>query len=344
MGSFNWAGVLHGQERWSLDAADALEWLRSLPDNSVDLWVTSPPYEDARRYGKVGFKLKGQAWVDWYVPFVVEMVRTCRGPTMVNVAGKVKKGVYSGVDQLLCADLLRNHGITQGAQPYAWCRPGIAGSGSKKLHRRNWEPVYLFIDPAKAGRGVPWSNNTEYGQPPRWGPGGAMSHRLTSGERVNQWGRGSKGGRSRRPDGSRQHGDRPSHREYTVGDNRRPDGNMKRTKRVTVRDGDETVEQEYKPPPIANPGNVFHTKNGGNAMGHRLAHESEAPMNLEVPERFVRWFCPPDGIAGDPMCGSGTTLHAALKHGRRAIGCDARDGKGGADTARRRLESVQQVF
>ena len=39
------ADVLGGRASWAVECADAVEFLRSLPDDSVDLLFTSPPYE-----------------------------------------------------------------------------------------------------------------------------------------------------------------------------------------------------------------------------------------------------------------------------------------------------------
>lgn len=93
-------------------------------------------------------------------------------------------------------------------------------------------------------------------------------------------------------------------------------------------------------PDIANPGTLVRTNVGGGLLGHKLAHESEAPYPVGVPAFFIRSHCPPGGLVLDPFVGSGTTLHAALDENRRGIGIDMRDGKGGLDTARRRLKQL----
>ncbi len=80
----------------------------------------------------------------------------------------------------------------------------------------------------------------------------------------------------------------------------------------------------YRPPEKVNPGNVIRISVGGGRMGHRLAHENEAPFPEGLAEFFIRSFCPPGGVVLDVMAGSGTTLAAAYKAGRRAIGIDIR--------------------
>ena len=56
---------------------ESLELLRSMPSDSVDLVMCSPPYEDARLYGSVNFRLKGEAWVRWAFERYMECVRVC---------------------------------------------------------------------------------------------------------------------------------------------------------------------------------------------------------------------------------------------------------------------------
>jgi hypothetical protein len=49
-------------------------------------------------------------------------------------------------------------------------------------------------------------------------------------------------------------------------------------------------------------------------------HPARWPYHLATD--IVRCFCPPDGLACDPFTGAGTSLVAALEHGRRFVGGD----------------------
>lgn len=50
--------------------------------------------------------------------------------------------------------------------------------------------------------------------------------------------------------------------------------------------------------------------------------EHYAPMPLALAEKCVLAGCPENGIVLDPFCGSGTTIIAALKHNRSAVGIE----------------------
>src|SRR4051812_17427992 len=87
------AEVLAGKARWSCECADAAAFLRGLPDRCASLVLFSPPYLDARTYG-LGFKLRGQAWVDWMRPVVAEAARVSDGLVVVNVSSPVRDHKY----------------------------------------------------------------------------------------------------------------------------------------------------------------------------------------------------------------------------------------------------------
>lgn len=57
-----------------------------------------------------------------------------------------------------------------------------------------------------------------------------------------------------------------------------------------------------------------------NMAAERVGYPTQKPLALL--ELLVKACCPPGGTVLDPCCGSGTTLVAAVRTGRRAIGCD----------------------
>lgn len=325
-----WRDVIDGPARWSCEAADARGWLRGLPDRSVSLVKFSPPYERARTYAEVKFSLKGQAWVDWLRPIVVEAARVSAGLVLVNAAGTVRDHKYSPVVEWLVADLTRLDGLVCGPSPYAWVRNGVPGSGSKHsgYHRRCWEPVYAFALPDRLP--LKWHDQLAFGQPPRFAIGGDMSNRHADGRRVNQWqGRGARNAFGVSSTSTRRRQGQ---------DGREP---VKWTAPTSGASG-VISHRDTTPVAIACPPNVIRTGNGGNQLGHRLAHENEAPMNLALAERFVLWFAAPDSIVCDPFCGSGTLAHAAKLHGRRFVGCDLRPSQ--VELTGRRLATVQPLL
>lgn len=282
---------------------DCLDIMQAMPNDSVDLVICSPPYEDARTYS-IGFSLKDQAWVDWSVERYIECVRVCKGLVVWVVEGRTKQFCWSATPALLMADLHRA-GISL-RKPPIYHRVGIPGSGGPDW----WRNDYEFIVCASKGK-LPWSMPSATGKPCKYAPGGAMSYRHADGQRKNE--RMSRAAKQR----------------YSHA--------IEHTK--TMRNGTKR-SQTYVPPPLANPGNVVHCKVGGGLLGSPIAHENEAPFPESLVLPFVLSFCPPDGIVLDPFCGSGTSLAVAAKNGRRYIGIDQRQSQ--VDLSKRRLAMVQQ--
>jgi hypothetical protein len=162
----------------NLILADCLDWMRSQPDNSVDLVFGSPPYEASRTYG-IDFNLQGQAWVDWMVERVAHMVRISRGLVAMVVEGRTRSFQWSATPTLLMADLHRA-GFHLRKPPIVH-RVGIPGSGGPDWLRNDFE----FIVCVSKGGKLPWSDPTAMGKPPKYPPGGRPSHRKTNGQRVS---------------------------------------------------------------------------------------------------------------------------------------------------------------
>ena len=305
---------------------DCLEVMRGSRAGSVDLVMTSPPYEAARTYG-IGFKLRGREYVHWAADRFMECLRVSRGLVVWVVEGQTRGYEWSAMPMELAVEIRRRGAVLR--KPPVFHRVGIPGSGGPDYFRNDYE--FCITATARACK-LPWSDNTACGHPPKWGPGGEMSNRLGNGARVNQWGRvgSAKGMGNKSPDGKQENPERPSHRTMRVA--------------AGISSTGEQLPNHTKPfPKIANPGNVIKCSVGGGSMGDRYCHENEAPYPEALAERFIRSFCPPGGVVLDPFGGSGTTAKVAVMHGRNAVLIDVRDGKGAMDTASRRLEAWNEA-
>lgn len=321
-------------------------------DQSVDLVLGSPPYADARTYG-IGAQRKCQDWIYWMLDVTAEAVRVSRGLVIWICAGVTRKHCYWPGPEGLLYEWWKRGG--QCWRPAYWHRVGIPGSGGKQWLRADVEYALCFTSCRGA---IPYADNTANGHPPKWAPGGEMSYRLVDGVRYNQWGgreqQGGIGGGG--PSGTKVHRTKPkpSH-EYrdkwggTTEENRKggegrdKNGATKKQMRRCTRGrsgGDTIQEDAYIPPVLANPGTLIKgIKVGGGLMGHKLAHENEAPFPQKLAEWFIVGWCPPGGLVLDPFSGSGTTVAAALKLGRRGIGCDLRLSQ--CQLGRRRCQDIQ---
>ncbi len=72
----------------------------------------------------------------------------------------------------------------------------------------------------------------------------------------------------------------------------------------------------------------------------RVGHP--APFPVELPQRLIKLYTYEDDLVLDPFLGSGTTLVAALKEGRRSVGYDLDAGY--VEAARRRVADAQDAL
>lgn len=297
---------------------ESLAIMRAMPADSIDLIISSPPYEKAREYGGGCETYAGEDWVSWFIPYCWEAARVCRGLVAFVVEGQTRGFEYSATPFLLLADLKRfrrcndcgmgvggysedkaygktnyfklgkepridcaNHRLKKAfriRKPPIYSRWGTPGSGGNDWLKNRWEPIISFTK--EEIRRLPWSDNTACGHPPKYGPGGNPSNRGAGDKRA--------------------------------------------------------AGRKYIPPKLANPGNIIDCgAAGGGNIGADEAHEGEAPFPEMIPEFFIKSFCEPGGLVFDPFLGSGTTAAVAAKLGRRFIGIDVRADQ--IEISRRRL-------
>lgn len=72
---------------------DSLQLLKRLPDNSVDLVITSPPYSTLKTYiNDIG--ILADDYVEWFIPYCKEICRVIKptGSFILNINDKIENG------------------------------------------------------------------------------------------------------------------------------------------------------------------------------------------------------------------------------------------------------------
>jgi len=128
--------------RYYVIEGDSLRMLRQLPDNCVDLIVTSPPYSDQRKntYGGV----KAEKYVSWFIPIAEELKRVLKpkGTFILNIKEKVIKGERSTyVLELILA--LRENGWLW-TEEFIWNKKNSFPGKWPNRFRDSWERLLQF--------------------------------------------------------------------------------------------------------------------------------------------------------------------------------------------------------
>src|SRR3990170_5049282 len=83
--------------------SDSVEFLRQLPDNYVDLVITSPPYPNNERKYESSGPISANKYVAWFFPNIEQIARVLKptGSFVLNIADCIVDGqVHSSVDDL----------------------------------------------------------------------------------------------------------------------------------------------------------------------------------------------------------------------------------------------------
>lgn len=121
---------------------DSKEKLKLLPDNSVDLIVTSPPYADQRKstYGGI----HPDKYVEWFLPISVELLRVLKptGTFILNIKEKVVDGERSTyVMELIIA--MRKQGWLW-TEEFIWHKKNSYPGKWPNRFRDSWERLLQF--------------------------------------------------------------------------------------------------------------------------------------------------------------------------------------------------------
>ncbi len=121
---------------------DCLEVLRAIPNDSVDLILTSPPYADARKNAYGG--IHPDKYVEWFMPRADEFRRVLKptGSFVLNIKERVVDGErHTYVLELIIE--MRKHGWLW-TEEYMWHKRNSHPGKWPNRFRDNWERLLQF--------------------------------------------------------------------------------------------------------------------------------------------------------------------------------------------------------
>ena len=125
---------------------DAIRLAKKIPDNSIDLIVTSPPYADTVSYGKHVKVFTSKEYVNWFLPFFKEASRFLKnsGSFILNINDRVVKGERQTYALELVLEVLKKTNLKL-FDRYIWYKKSaLPMPGDKRLNDRV-EYIFHFV-------------------------------------------------------------------------------------------------------------------------------------------------------------------------------------------------------
>jgi DNA modification methylase len=259
---------------------DCRELLKEIPDNSVDLIVTSPPYADQRKstYGGI----HPDKYVEWFLPISAELLRVLKptGTFILNIKERVVKGErHTYVLELIMK--MREQGWLW-TEEFIWHKKNSYPGKWPNRFRDAWERLLQFNKTRK------FHMYQEAVMVPIGSWAQKRLKNLSSVDRVRD-------------------------------ESRAGSGFGKRVANWVGRD------KVY-------PTNVLHMATETRNRNH------SAVFPEELPAWFIKLFTQEGDLVLDPFMGSGTTLQAAYRLRRNAIGIELKEEY--FQVARARLDEI----
>lgn len=125
---------------------DCFELIKDLPDNSVDLVITSPPYADIVNYGKNISIKKPNEYCDWLLPIFNEIHRVLKpsGSFILNINDNCSNGLRNPFIYELIYRSQKETNL-KFYDTYIWHKKNGIPNGSTKRFRNNTEFIFHFV-------------------------------------------------------------------------------------------------------------------------------------------------------------------------------------------------------
>ena len=121
---------------------DSREILKSIPDNSVDLIITSPPYADQRKNSYGG--IKPNEYVNWFLPISEQLLRVLKptGTFILNIKEKVVNGERSTYVMELIIEMRKQGWLW--TEEFIWHKKNSYPGKWPNRFRDSWERLIQF--------------------------------------------------------------------------------------------------------------------------------------------------------------------------------------------------------
>lgn len=128
--------------RADLYLGDSKEQLKQIPDNSIDLIITSPPYADQRKstYGGI----HPDKYVEWFLPISSELLRVLKpsGTFILNIKEKVIEGERSTYVMELILEMKKQGWLW--TEEFIWHKKNSYPGKWSNRFRDAWERLLQF--------------------------------------------------------------------------------------------------------------------------------------------------------------------------------------------------------
>lgn len=162
-----------------LRVGNSLDVVKTLPDNLVDLTVTSPPYPGkTQRYADDSQVMMVSNWIEFMCQVTQQLVRVTDGMVIIVVDNPVRDGRYiPAAEELMCR--LSDESTIVVERPIIWEKNAPPNRGDVWFSH-TYELILAFTKP-NAKRVWNWES---IATPPKYKSGGRFRQRNSKGERV----------------------------------------------------------------------------------------------------------------------------------------------------------------
>ena len=260
---------------------DCMDLVKTVPDDYVDLIVTSPPYADKLSYGKNIPVFHPDNYPEWFLQLAIEAARFLKptGSFILNINDKIingKRSIY--VYKLLC--LIEEQTGLSLHDRYVWAqKSGIPTGGPRRLDDK-MEYIFHFCRKSKRARGEGYTQHNE--------------HFKSNIDEV-----------------------REPYADISIKRYQSPVGvNDEVEENGIVSSGRKYVQANIK----GKIPNTLFSFNNCAALRRKPQNKHPAAYHPDLPRWFIKWLTDKGDVVLDPFMGSGTTAGVCKEMGRNYIG------------------------